>query len=520
MVKTLQITSNGNLHIATKAWSDFSATIPLIRSFSYGDNFPVEYPIFPGKPIRYHFIFYLIVGLLEKAGIRLDWALNSLSGVGFFLLLVAIYYAGKHIFKSKAIGVISVVLLLFNGSFGFIEFFKSHPLSLHTPLEIIRNNTFSSFGPYDGKIVSAFWSLNIFTNQRHLGIAYAAFISLILLLYQFSRHPKRLKAAKILLIGIAIGLFPFIHSAVFGMMMIALFVCALVYPKVRNKILLSMIIAALVAFPQFLYTGPAEIKTPLLHLGYLAKDKAFLGYVTYWFYNLGLLMLLAPIGFFLANTDQKKALLPFITLFVVGNVLQFTPDIPTNHKFFNLFVIGMNLPVALCLVSLWKKNLSGKIFSLLLLLPLTLTGIIDFFPIVNDQRMELVDIQNNTAATFIQNHTSKDATFLNSSFIYNPASLAGRKIFMGWPYFSWGAGYDTSARDERMKEMLIPADKQTVCVLLEKNNIDYVELQKPSELIDIPINYVFFENEFVQIYHDNERDISIYDVSQSCRAPE
>ena len=60
---------DGTLFIASKAWSDFGSHLPLIRSFSFGSNFPPEYPLFPGQPINYHFLFYFLVGLIEKAGI-------------------------------------------------------------------------------------------------------------------------------------------------------------------------------------------------------------------------------------------------------------------------------------------------------------------------------------------------------------------------------------------------------------------------------------------------------------------
>jgi hypothetical protein len=59
---------DGNMLIASKAWSDFASHIPLIRSFSFGNNFPPQYPLFSGPPIKYHFLFYAFVGLLEKLG--------------------------------------------------------------------------------------------------------------------------------------------------------------------------------------------------------------------------------------------------------------------------------------------------------------------------------------------------------------------------------------------------------------------------------------------------------------------
>src|SRR5260221_11856664 len=62
----------GRMLIAAKAWSDFANHIPLIRTFSYGYNIPPQDPLFAGEPIRYHFLFYMFVGFLEKIGVRID----------------------------------------------------------------------------------------------------------------------------------------------------------------------------------------------------------------------------------------------------------------------------------------------------------------------------------------------------------------------------------------------------------------------------------------------------------------
>ena len=56
---------NSKILIANQMWSDFAATLPLTRSFSLGDNWPPEYPIFPGSPMRYHYLFFLFVGKLD-----------------------------------------------------------------------------------------------------------------------------------------------------------------------------------------------------------------------------------------------------------------------------------------------------------------------------------------------------------------------------------------------------------------------------------------------------------------------
>nr|MBI5455634.1 hypothetical protein [Candidatus Levybacteria bacterium] len=107
---------DGTMMIASKAWSDFANHIPLIRSFSFGNNYPPQFPLFSGPPIRYHFLFYAIVGMFEKMGLRIDYALNVPSALGFSFLILMIYLFSKEIFKSKTIGILSIMLFLFNGS--------------------------------------------------------------------------------------------------------------------------------------------------------------------------------------------------------------------------------------------------------------------------------------------------------------------------------------------------------------------------------------------------------------------
>ena len=516
MFKTFGVVG-GDLKIASKAWSDFAATIPLIRSFSLGDNFPPEYPIFPGVPIRYHFVFFFLVGMLEKFGIRIDWALNGLSTVAFFALAVAIYFLAKEVFGKKSVAVLSVVLFAFNGSFSFLEFFKTHLIAINTFGEIISNTQFPSFGPYDGKIVSAFWNLNIYTNQRHLALAYAAFLALVLIIHRASQNPKMLTRTKTILLGLAIGIFPFIHTAVFGMMGLALIIFFFIYPQLRLKIFTIGAVAIFLAFPQISYIGASPVNFSYFNPGYLVDKPTLENLFVYWLSNLGLAAFLAPLGFLVAKRWQRKIFLPFLFLFVVGNLFQFTPDLPTNHKFFNLFIIGANLFVANYLVHLWKKGLVLKATVLILLFFLTFSGIIDIFPIFNDVYVQIPDYRNNPAANFIFLKTPKDSVFLNSSFLYNPASLAGRKIFMGWPYFAWSAGYDTDKSGKTMEKIYTSRERGEICKLLKENDLDYFTVEDTSRDPNYPdIDVGFFEREFKSIYKD--KTLEIFNTSQNCDA--
>jgi DNA-binding beta-propeller fold protein YncE len=56
--------------------------------------------------------------------------------------------------------------------------------------------------------------------------------------------------------------------------------------------------------------------------------------------------------------------------------------------------------------------------------------------------------------------------------------MAGRRIFYGWPSFSWGAGYDTTQRDNDFRQLFESPDPYAVFRLLHKHRIAYVAIDE------------------------------------------
>ena len=164
---------------------------------------------------------------------------------------------------------------------------------------------------------------------------------------------------------------------------------------------------------------------------------------------------------------------------------------------------------------IWQKKISGKIFSLVIIFFLTLSGLIDFFPIKNDSFVTINDYSKNPDILWIKESTPPNSLFLNSSYLYHPASLAGRKILLGWPYFAWSAGYDTNQRYKILKDIFASSSLQSICPLLEKANIDYVETTDLNNLEGVIINNNFFKENFAELFQGNI--ITIYSVPLSCQ---
>lgn len=523
--------SIGQIVMGDKLWSDFGAHLPLIRSFNLGPNLTrlltgqaVEHPLYPGQPIKYHFFFYALAGILEKLGVPLDWALNLPSVLGFFGLLVLIYSTGKLLFGRRIVGLLAVIFFLFNGSLSFVDFFAEHPLSINTLSEIVTSSRFASFGPWGPSLISAFWTLNIYTNQRHLAFSYALGLLIIILVeIPPAAWPHRKKLLTGLTIGLATGLLVFTNHAVLAIAALWLLVRFLT----RWSMSIPLLLAALVGGIFFLlYSQLAGLSSAIIwHPGYLVRGPLTIwSILSYWWLNLGLHTIFIPLGFLLAPRRARAHILPLIILFVIPNLWQFSPDMINNHKFFNFFVIMGNLYTAWALVWIWKffekigpiiKQI-GQIGLISIFCLLTLSGVIDLFPVLNERSVVIHDTLSNPDIGFFLTRAHPDDIVLNSTMLYHPASLAGRPVFMGYSYFVWSYGYDQTGREDMMRTIYGAADKITACRLLTAQNVKWVELNDNPEAY-LPPNRPLWEQRFIPTYRNDASGVSVYNVKENCQ---
>jgi sugar lactone lactonase YvrE len=141
-------------------------------------------------------------------------------------------------------------------------------------------------------------------------------------------------------------------------------------------------------------------------------------------------------------------------------------------------VIIANLFVGFGLWRLWRFSLGGttipgKFVAAVLFLLVITGGIIDFFPIHNTGWSE-VTYQNDALIDWLKKNTSPRDIFLTDRFVNHPILMAGRRVFYGWPYYSWSAGYNATNRDRVYTELFASRDPWKVYHLLKENDIKYV----------------------------------------------
>ncbi len=494
---------DGQIILASKLWSDFGAHIPLVRSFSLGANFPPEYPQFAGQPIRYHYLFYLLVGFLEKLGFNLAWAMNLLSTAGFGLLLVMIYRLARLVSGSdssedlsfgsgrvnnfnlsRKAGLLALGLFLFNGSLSFVKFFLKHWTGLaRMPeflLQIIQAKDFASFGPWGGDLVSAFWNWNIYTNQRHLGLSFGLGLWLAWPLLKAVFEPGKkaqVSAGKIILIWTGLILLPFLHQAGYVLAIIFIGLWLIINPNLLKTYGNLYFLGVLYSLPGFFYylgMSPLRFK-----FGFLAQEKTPWGILHYWWFNLGLYLPLFLWLLFRLRRHKLKLLLIFSGYFVLANTFLLSADMINNHKLINFFQIGLVILSADWLVKHWAQAQQRwqKVGLGLLIFGLTFSGLIDAFPVINDRQLVVADYQQQPLANWILTETKPAAVFVSNVYLYNPASLVGRKTFLDYGYFAWSLGYDDRARRRWLEQIFASDTDQTRwCGLMKQLEIDYLLL--------------------------------------------
>jgi hypothetical protein len=479
--------------IASKVYSDFGAHLPLIRSFSLGNNFnPIENPQFPNQPIKYHFLFFLIVALIEKLGVNLALSLNFFSAFGFALLLFMIYKFSFLLWKNKKISILSIILFLFNGSLSFTYFFKENIFSSLSNFfqKIIVNQTFNSFGPWDKKLVSAFWNLNIYTNQRHLGLSFGLILFLIYQIFAFikTKQNNKPKTFKIIIFSsFLLPIIPLLNQATYIIFLVNLFFLIIFNYKIffhktnlKVKIVyFTNLIISLIIFLNLEKSG----YLPTLKIGFLSQTNNFYLILRYWFFNLGIYLPIWFFSFFYFRKEKLTFQLIFINsfLFLVANIIQLSPDIINNHKLINFFIIILNIIVAKIVVDLFSlKNIKSKffiiaknIFLTTALFFLTFSGFLDLFPIFNDYFIKIQDYQKQEITNYIKTNTSQNSIFLTTEQLYSPASVAGRKIFIDYGYYSWSYGYQTNKRQQLIKEIYQETNYKKLCQKINENRIRY-----------------------------------------------
>jgi hypothetical protein len=343
------------------------------------------------------------------------------------------------------------------------------------------------------------------------------FLVIFLFLWK-QKHQEKFSLNSYLIFGLVIAFTPLFHGVIFLLVCLSLPLLFFI-DKQKKYFIVACVIFTLVAMPSIIYLKSTveSNQNPMLKFlpGYLtAYTFTWFNFFRYWFLNLGLLTLLAPLGFFLVPKRARLLFLFAIPSFLIGNLFSFSPDVATNHKFFNFSIIIFNLYAARVVTKLIDLR---YFWVMILIFFLTISGVIDLFPVINDTYFGIPDPSHKNDIEWIRKNTRPTDVFANSYYLFHPASLAGRKIALGWPYFSWSAGYDTEKRVKHLEKLYLSADKKTACKEIKALGVDYVSLNLNIRDVNLKFDDNFWRDNFPLTYDNSTKSgFLIFEAQKTC----
>ena len=543
---------DGQLNIGVSVFSDFSPHIGMIRSFSYGNNFPTSYSHFAGEDIRYHFMFQFLVGNLEFLGMRIDYAFNIPSILSFISAFMLLYVLALKISGRLLSGALALLFFAFRSGKAIFLYIQRVPKGESVLKSLWYNTNFIGDTPHEDW---GLWNLNVYCNQRHLafGLTVMFFIIFMFLphLYEmfesvsyqyksfqtkktsksyqiwntiryafFSKEGwKVINLACPLFLGILLGSLSFFHGAAVIGCLLVLFVLAII-PLSRLEFLITAVIAVILSSLQSSLFIDGSAIAPKLLFGFIAENKTLFGVVAYLEQILGVLPLVIILAFIFGRKIERYQIMAFSAPLVFAFTVSLTVDVTVNHKYIMMSCILLGILASVFITSILdKKSVVFKLAGIMLVLMMTLTGIYDFVTVLTKNFREgrvILDMKHPTTDFVRENSDSKDI-FLTDSYTINQVVFGGAMLYQGHQYYAWSAGYDTYYRDIMVASMYQASSPRELDKLVRENNISYIIVDYGNRTsMDYNLNEDNIRATYECVYEtgSDEWDLSIFDTSK------
>lgn len=543
---------DGQLNIGVSVFSDFSPHIGMIRSFSYGNNFPTSYSHFAGEDIRYHFMFQFLVGNLEFLGMRIDYAFNIPSILSFISAFMLLYVLALKISGRLLSGALALLFFAFRSGKAIFLYIQRVPKGESVLKSLWYNTNFIGDTPHEDW---GLWNLNVYCNQRHLAFGLTVMFFIIFMFlphlyemfervsYQYKsfQTKKTSKAYQIwntiryaffskegwkvinlacpLFLGILLGSLSFFHGAAVIGCLLVLFVLA-IFSLRRLEFLITAVIAVILSSLQSSLFIDGSAIAPKLLFGFIAENKTLFGVVAYLEQLLGVLPLVIILAFIFGRKIERYQIMAFSAPLVFAFTVSLTVDVTVNHKYIMMSCILLGILASVFITSILdKKSVVFKLAGIMLVLMMTLTGIYDFVTVLTKNFREgrvILDMKHPTTDFVRENSDSKDI-FLTDSYTINQVVFGGAMLYQGHQYYAWSAGYDTYYRDIMVASMYQASSPRELDKLVRENNISYIIVDYGNRTsMDYNLNEDNIRATYECVYEtgSDEWDLSIFDTSK------
>ncbi len=546
MIRSFHI-KDGVICVGSPIAGDFAVHLGMIRSFSWGGNLLTAYNLYGGQDIKYHFMFEFLAGNLEFLGLPLDLALNIPSILSMVFMYMLVYVLTVKISGKNLAGYLAVIFVNLRSSESFFHYVAETPKKENL-LQKLQNN--SAYIGYTANESWGIWGWNVYINQRHLAIAIAVCLMVIILmmpsLYGMFQKLRRLgktaegknkvgvmlkacffemdgwKVSNVkmaVFLGILAGGIAFWNGAALISLLTVLFFMAALSKNRLDYVIVAAIAGGLSMLQSHTFIDGKAV-SPEYFLGYILEAKTVWGILYFLIHLLGMLVILLGAAFMHYKGVRRYLILVFFAPAVITFTVKMTNDVNVNHKYLFISCILLNT-IAATLVGdmIRKKDWIRNVCAALIVVMMVNTGVYDLY-VVNKLTREEIAVKLDENAPLTQwigeNATSYDV-FLTPEYGLNRVTVAGAMLYQGYGYVCWSAGYDVDYRNQKIREMYGATSRETLTQLIDQEGIRYIIVDQsvrtnPNYIVDEALIASTYEN----VYQEGEGEtlLNIYDTAQ------
>lgn len=508
---------NGAYYSGGSTWGDIALHLSLMTNFAYQPEFTWNFPIFASAKLSYPFLIDFTSGLLYRFGFSIQAALIAPTLLYVIACTQLLFFFSYRCFKSAAASTLTLILFFINGGPGGLVPFWQDWQASHLPLFTFLISMQKEYAHImDSHIVFSNIIADYILPQRSFVVGLSVFGLLLTCLEQAWRKET---SARFLFIFIAIvgGLLPLAHIHTFFVVM-GIMVWLTLGDMWRKKHWVSpwlptTLLMASVAAPQVFWQLHSNYTASFGHwqIGWMrAANQPIL---LFWFLNMGAAIIFLVTNFLSIGRLKKERLFWYllygalVTLFIMTNIYIFQPNEYDNMKFMIYSYLGIVILAAPTLTTWLHKKIQWKIFSLLIIVSLTITGILSVFRETYTSWLFLPQPDIYFARSVLQNTLPGARILTASKHNHSVPTLTGRPIVMGYAGWLWTYGINYQSTEKDIETMY--AGTPVTPLLLKKYDISYVVIG-PMERADFHINENYFRQYAKRTVESQQ--FSLYDV--------
>ena len=506
-----------SIAIANPVIEDYALHVNLIRSVSEWQNVPMDYPYYTNAGINYHFMFDFLAGNLELLGMRIDHAFNVPAVLAMLAMFCGIYACFFRLCGRRNYCHLVWLLVMFRPSLALWEFYKENKDNFAEAFHLNNN--------YFGATVKEWWGIyqqNAFINQRHLIFGFAAaFFAISLFLPYLIKginerkkfHSEKQGAARLLdglcnqfvptrkatimtgvFAGLVLGMTGFwnAHSVVSALLVLA--VMAVFSTEMAVYALTAGIAGFLTVIQATVFAGESEQFGIRFTYGYILEDRSLLGHARFLWLMFGLMIPVIILYAVFSDAVHRVVLVTSLMPMVFAFHVQLSPAMVQNHKFvlFSIYWIGLQGGIALCRFLSGgrkkKEKKSGKaalviaraLLVLVLLVPLTATGVADFYMILDkcdSKKAYCYESDPPLLRWAREAGVTKDTVFLAPDNFMSQMNTAGLQNSVGYRGMVKNAGYDFDTRMIQTWDLVYSETREEILAAAAECGANYLILQ-------------------------------------------